>query len=526
MPGIFISYRRDDSAGYAGRLYDALASEFGKRRVFMDVNAIQPGEDFVQLIQERVAACDYLIAVIGRNWLKSVDDKGLPRLQNPEDFVRLEIAHALARGILVIPVLVGGAPMPPAAALPGDLKALSTRNALEIHDELFAESVQRLVNEIRAGVGGHQLDRGSRRFRMAAGTTVVALIGGLALIFGLGGKPPPSQETPAADAVPDLDQLSNTPAKPVKRQIPAKAGQLPAVIDDARSVVQPPGKHDVNGPRSPKLLWAASMSTEGHVFAVAADGTAFVWDDEHHILSALGNGRELWAYEAAEPMRWDLQGFDADGRVWLSGEAWPSGRDVAFCFNSRGEGGEVSHTVPYAIAHPVYGDGSSIESHSDHLATCEGGAVRNQKGKPWTFEIDGNCSDWGVVRDDKGNLYTSRDRGTFYAIAPDGSVRWTYRLDSKIDQPFFLFDDVVFGSRQGLFRLHDGALRWKFSGAYAHPVFDQNGTIYIDADKTLGAVDNAGKLLWQYRSRGSPLALDQKGRLYVTTGYGIACLAD
>src|SRR5215471_9068251 len=98
MPGIFISYRRDDSAGYAGRLYDALASQFGKRLVFMDVDAIQPGEDFVQLIQERVVACDFLIAVIGRNWLKGVDDKGLPRLQNPEDFVRLEIAHALARG--------------------------------------------------------------------------------------------------------------------------------------------------------------------------------------------------------------------------------------------------------------------------------------------------------------------------------------------------------------------------------------------------------------------------------------------
>jgi hypothetical protein len=88
------------------------------------------------------------------------------------------------------------------------------------------------------------------------------------------------------------------------------------------------------------------MSTERQVFAIDADGTAFVWDLEHKILSALGNGRELWAYEEDAPVHWYLLGFDADGRVWLSGDDpnrdGSSVGNVAFCFNSRGEGGGVS----------------------------------------------------------------------------------------------------------------------------------------------------------------------------------------
>src|SRR5205085_8407252 len=110
-PKIFISYRRDDSAGHAGRLFDRLNEHFGHERLFMDVDHIEPGEDFVQVIEAAVASSAVLLAIIGRHWL-TTGDATARRLDNPNDFIRLEIATALARNIRVIPVLVQDASMP------------------------------------------------------------------------------------------------------------------------------------------------------------------------------------------------------------------------------------------------------------------------------------------------------------------------------------------------------------------------------------------------------------------------------
>jgi len=106
MSRIFISYRRDDSGGWAGRLYDRISQHFGRDHVFMDIDTIEPGLDFVEVIEQAVGSCDALLALIGRQWLTLTDDDGQRRLDNPEDFVRLEIAAALVRNIRVIPVLV------------------------------------------------------------------------------------------------------------------------------------------------------------------------------------------------------------------------------------------------------------------------------------------------------------------------------------------------------------------------------------------------------------------------------------
>src|SRR3954454_3717472 len=108
MPLIFISYRRTDAAGHAGRLYDRLVDRFGQASVFKDLDSMEPGADFVEVIQETVARCDALIAVIGRDWT-AAEQGGSRRLDDPEDWVRLEIANALTRKIRVVPVLVAGA---------------------------------------------------------------------------------------------------------------------------------------------------------------------------------------------------------------------------------------------------------------------------------------------------------------------------------------------------------------------------------------------------------------------------------
>jgi hypothetical protein len=116
-PRIFISYRRDDSDGYAGRLYDRLSTHFGAENVFMDIDAIPLGQNFVKVINENVRSCHVLIAVIGKHWLTCTDDRGQSRLSNPEDFVQLEIYTALMTKILVIPILVGRARMANNASL-------------------------------------------------------------------------------------------------------------------------------------------------------------------------------------------------------------------------------------------------------------------------------------------------------------------------------------------------------------------------------------------------------------------------
>jgi hypothetical protein len=142
--GIFISYRRDDSSGHAGRLFDNLVNHFGRDRIFMDIDTIEPGEDFVTIIENAVASCDLLIAVIGQNWLSgTTGDAG--RLDDPLDFVRVEIATALDRDIRVIPVLVQRAMMPLQRDLPDNLTKLARRNAIELSDLRWQNDVEQLI---------------------------------------------------------------------------------------------------------------------------------------------------------------------------------------------------------------------------------------------------------------------------------------------------------------------------------------------------------------------------------------------
>src|SRR5262245_29049231 len=151
MARIFLSYRRDDSGGYAGRLYDRFSQHFGHDHLFIDVDNISLGHDFVEVIQNEVRSCDVLIAVIGRQWLTSTDPQGQRRLDNPEDFVRLEILTALERRIPVIPVLVGGASMPRATELPDVLQPLARRQAL-VGDH-FHTDVNRLIAALELVLG-------------------------------------------------------------------------------------------------------------------------------------------------------------------------------------------------------------------------------------------------------------------------------------------------------------------------------------------------------------------------------------
>jgi TIR domain len=147
VSNIFISYRRSDSAPYAGRLFDRLTAHFSDPQVFMDLE-IKPGDDFVERLEEGVGRCDVLLVLIGPDWLGAADAEGGRRLDDPQDFARIEVLAALNRGIRVIPVLVGRAVMPSARDLPADLAPLARRQALELSDLRFRTDTDRLIEVI------------------------------------------------------------------------------------------------------------------------------------------------------------------------------------------------------------------------------------------------------------------------------------------------------------------------------------------------------------------------------------------
>ncbi|HMH49127.1 MAG TPA: toll/interleukin-1 receptor domain-containing protein [Candidatus Acidoferrum sp.] len=151
--GVFLSYRRDDVQGWAGRLSDSIKQSFGDAPLFFDRESIRPGDDFVDALEGAVGSCAVLLALIGRGWLDARDGAGRRRLDDPNDFVRLEIATALRRRIRVIPVLLGGATIPAVDALPDDLQALARRQAHELSDSRWPSDVEVLFKILEESLG-------------------------------------------------------------------------------------------------------------------------------------------------------------------------------------------------------------------------------------------------------------------------------------------------------------------------------------------------------------------------------------
>jgi hypothetical protein len=179
---IFINYRREDSAPTAGRLHDRLAQVFGRKQVFMDVDEIPAGIDFVAHLNSQVAACKVLLVVIGPHWLDVKNEAGQRRLNQPEDFVAIEIAAALARDIRVIPVLVDGASISKASELPDSLKPLVRRQAIEVRQPYFGRDAEALIERVREALGDKA---GLSRWRVRALAGAAALA--VPLLIGVGG---------------------------------------------------------------------------------------------------------------------------------------------------------------------------------------------------------------------------------------------------------------------------------------------------------------------------------------------------
>ena len=144
---VFISYRRDDAAGYAGRLEEALEKRLGRGSVFRDVLDIAPGADFVEAIRQRLGGAQAVLVLMGPRWAGG-DTPGTRRIDDAQDFVRLEVQEALASSAHIIPVLLPGARMPTEAELPAPLQPLARRNALSLSDTHWGADIDRLVASI------------------------------------------------------------------------------------------------------------------------------------------------------------------------------------------------------------------------------------------------------------------------------------------------------------------------------------------------------------------------------------------
>ena len=228
VPGIFISYRRDDSAGFAGRLYDRLSARFGAEHVFMDIDTITPGHEFAADIERALSECDACIVLIGRQWESITLPDGRRRLEDPTDFVRLEVAAAIRRGITVFPVLVEGAKPPAAASLPEDIRDVSGRQAIELSNERWNYDVGRLILALeQLGRDEDQPQKetpegATRRPAMVAGGVAVLVVAALVVAFavtrgrGTAGPSPtsPSRPTSPTSPTPSVGACSPVPGSP------------------------------------------------------------------------------------------------------------------------------------------------------------------------------------------------------------------------------------------------------------------------------------------------------------------------
>ena len=543
VPGrIFMSYRRQDTAYPASWLYDRLASHFGRDQVFKDVDSIELGDDFIDVITTAVGSCDVLLALIGDRWLTTTDSDGQRRLDDPHDFVRLEIEAALARNVRIIPILVEGALMPRANELPASLAKLARRQALELSPNRFDVDTRRLLRVLDRTIAEAQklarqeVERSTRyrqqveqlqgriHERAAAQDwdAVVAASDELAALDPAAADPdglvsaargqiarrqqaeptPIGAQQPANDQLTELDE---SPREAAGAQELTPAGQsgarpvpIPATspdgVDHGRPSRagndHPPPVTDVPGPRPKEEPRSATgLRLAGHaisrrlVVVAAVVGVAVVG---LAIAIIIANGTN-------STNRTNITNCVNGAPVPTSGcvSGRPSSRNWAYT-----TGGQV-YSSPAVADGTVY-----IGSYDGNVYALDAatGHIR------WTYTTSGTVDSSPAVAD--RTVYVGSDDGNVYALdAATGHVRWTYATGGLAiaAKPVVAGGTVYIGSDDHKVYALDAAtghVRWTYTTGdqvFSSPAV-AGRTVYIGSDDhKVYALDAAtGHVRWTY----------------------------
>jgi TIR domain-containing protein len=367
MPGIFINYRRDDAPGVAGRLYDHLARKFTRGRLFIDVDAIKPGLDFVKQLDSQVSQCDALLAVIGPHWLTAADSKGKRRLDDTHDYVRIEIAAALKRDIPVIPVLIDGAEMPAEAELPEDLAPLARRHALELRHTRFASDADAIVTALHTVL---PTTKKSWAKPIAAAAVVgLIVIGGAIWWFA---RPTPGTQTAETTPAP-------IPPAPVVQPSPAPPPPVPdqygGLLDKNAADVPNPPPTPIPSPEPAPV--PSTDAASGQLPGVAVG----LGDSFDRVAASYPSGRQTTVSEKP---------------AW-----WAQSQGLYFFFTGDKVLDNIRLDPPYAGSVHGIKLGDSFDD------------VKAKLGQPL------NTWDFG---DDKANLYRFGDTNVRFDVNPSGKV--------------------------------------------------------------------------------------------------------
>jgi hypothetical protein len=233
--GIFISYRRDESRHAAGRLAEDLSQAFGADHIFRDIEGIELGVEFAKSLEKALAACSVMLVLIGPQWLAMPDHKrGGRRLDQPDDWIRQEIATALRRDVRVVPVLLEGATLPEAAELPDDIRSLVGRQTMELSDARWRGDLQRLVDAL-SKLPGFEANRQAvtvtpSRKKLWWGIALAVLVGGVVqlIVESSGSNPAPMpQGLPSGYGMQTCACLNPNPA-PLAPEARCASGQVRA----------------------------------------------------------------------------------------------------------------------------------------------------------------------------------------------------------------------------------------------------------------------------------------------------------
>jgi Tol biopolymer transport system component len=288
LPGIFISYRRSDSPDATGRIYDRLLDEFGKAQVFKDVDSIPLGRDFRGHLNDIVGNCGVMLAIVGPHWMGARNAAGQRRLEDPDDFVRIELETALARDIPVVPVLVAHAQLPLASDLPGSLASLVFRQSIEVRpDPDFHNDATRLVTALRATLDPATARQGAaaiRRSTAASGVHGSRRLGWIvAAVLGIAA---------AALAVPAIRHLREVPPPETRLDIVTPATNEPeslALSPDGRQIV-----FVAIGEDGISRLWLRSLSTaSAQPLAGTENARLPFWSPDSRSVAYFANGELL-----------------------------------------------------------------------------------------------------------------------------------------------------------------------------------------------------------------------------------------